>query len=632
MPLQTIEFTPGINKESTDYAAKGGWVDGNLVRFRKGRVEKVGGWTKLGASYYLGLARALHSWISLGGTRFLGLGTTFKYYIEEGESFNDVTPIRATTAAGDVTFSATDGSSTITVTDTAHGAVSNDFVTFSGSSSLGGNITAEVLDQEYQISLVTSLNTYELVAKDTSGVTVTANSSDTGNGGSSVVGTYQINVGLDTFVKSTGWGVGTWGAGGWGSSSAISAAGQLRLWTHDNYGENLIINPRGGGIYRWIENTGVTVRASELSQAAGANGVPTVALQVLTSETNRHLICMGVDPLVGGVRTGVIDPMLVAFSDSENVLDFEPTATNSAGDVRLSSGSFIVGGIKSRQEVLIWTDTSLYSMTFIGPPLTFAMNLVNEGSGLVGPKAACNAPNGVYFASKTGFYFYNGAVQKLPCQVQEYVFNDLDLGQAFKCHMGVNSEFGEVWFFYPSIEDGTGEISRYVIYNYEENHWSIGSLIRYAWLDAGIEDLPFASAQSESQQCVFQHENGFDDYEDAMTGVFIESADIDISNGDSLAFVKKLIPDMAFVTESGISTNPVMNIVLKRREFPGQSLVTDSTSQITPTTTFKNVRSRGRQVVLRFESDDDASAVDQKGYKWRIGSTRLDLQPSGRRA
>ena len=632
MPLQTIEFQPGIDKESTDYAAKGGWVDGNLIRFRKGRVEKVGGWNKLGSSYYLGLARALHSWISLGGTRFLGLGTTFKYYIEEGESFNDITPIRLTTSAGDVTFSATDGSSTITVTDTAHGAVSNDFVTFSGASTLGGNITAEVLNQEYQISLVTSLNTYEMVAKDTSGVTVTANSSDTGNGGSSVVGAYQINVGLDTFVKSTGWGVGTWGAGGWGSSSAISASGQLRLWTHDNYGENLIINPRGGGIYRWVENNGVDVRAQELSQQAGANGVPTVALQVLTSETNRHLICMGVDPLVGGTRTGIIDPMLVAFSDSENDLDFTPTATNSAGDVRLSSGSFIVGGIKSRQEVLIWTDTSLYSMTFIGPPLTFAMNLVNEGSGLVGPKAACNAPNGVYFASKTGFYFYNGSVQKLPCSVQEYVFNDLDLGQAFKCHMGVNSEFGEVWFFYPSIEDGTGEVSRYVIYNYEENHWSIGSLIRYAWLDAGIEDLPFASAESSSQQCIFQHETGFDAYEDAMTGVYIESADIDISSGDSLAFVKKLIPDMAFVIETGVSTNPVMNIVLKRREFPGQSLITDSTNQITQTTTFKSVRTRGRQIVLRFKSDDDASSVDQKGYKWRVGATRLDLQPSGRRA
>lgn len=632
MPLQTIEFKPGIDKESTDYAAKGGWVDGNLIRFRKGRVEKVGGWNKLGTDTFLGIGRALHSWISLGGTRFLGVGTTFKYYIEEGESYNDVTPIRTTTAAGDVTFSATNSSSTITVSDTAHGAVTNDFVTFSGAATLGGNITAEVLNQEYQISLVTDLNTYEIVAKDTSGAEVTANSSDSGNGGSSVVGTYQINVGLDTFVKSTGWGVGTWGAGGWGSSSAISAAGQLRLWTHDNFGENLIINPRGGGIYRWVENNGVTVRAVELSQVSGANQVPTLALQVITSETDRHLICLGVDPTSGSTRTGVIDPMLVAFSDSENELDFEPTATNSAGSIRLSSGSFIVGGIKSRQEILIWTDTSLYSMTFIGPPLTFAMNLVNEGSGLIGPKAAVNAPNGVYFASKTGFYFYNGAVQKVPCSVQEYIFDDLDLGQAFKCHMGVNAEYGEVWFFYPSIEDGTGEISRYVIFNYEENHWSIGTLTRYAWLDAGIEDLPFATATTSSSQCVFQHETGYDDYEDAMTGVFVESADIDISSGDSFTFVKEILPDMRFVVESGVSNTPAMNIVLKRRDYPGDLLITDSTNQITQTTKFKNVRTRSRQIVLRFESDDDAQAIDQKGYKWRIGSTRLELQPSGRRA
>lgn len=632
MPLQTIEFRPGIDKESTDYAAKGGWVDGNLIRFRKGRVEKVGGWNKLGTDSFLGIGRALHSWISLGGTRFLGVGTTFKYYIEEGESYNDVTPIRTTTAAGDVTFSATNGSSTITVSDTAHGAVTNDFVTFSGAATLGGNITAEVLNQEYQISLVTDLNTYEIVAKNTDGAEVTANSSDTGNGGSSVVGTYQINVGLDTFVTSTGWGVGTWGAGGWGSSSAISAAGQLRLWTHDNFGENLIINPRGGGIYRWVENNGVTVRAVELSQVSGANQVPTVALQVITSETDRHLICLGVDPTSGGTRTGIIDPMLVAFSNSEDELDFEPTATNSAGSIRLSSGSFIVGGIKSRQEILIWTDTSLYSMTFIGPPLTFAMNLVNEGSGLIGPKAAVNAPNGVYFASKTGFYFYNGAVQKVPCTVQEYIFDDLDLGQAFKCHMGVNAEYGEVWFFYPSIEDGTEEISRYAIFNYEENHWSIGTLTRYAWLDAGIEDLPFATATNSSYQCVFQHETGYDAYEDAMTGVFIESADIDISSGDSFTFVKEILPDMRFVVESGVSNTPAMNIVLKRRDYPGDSLITDSTNQITQTTKFKNVRTRSRQIVLRFESDDDAQAVDQKGYKWRIGSTRLELQPSGRRA
>ena len=465
MPLQQIDFQPGINKEATDYSAKGGWVDGNLIRFRKGRVEKVGGWLQLGSEYFKGIGRALHSWISLGGTRFLGIGSTFKYYIEEGDSFNDVTPIRVTTAAGDVTFAATDGSSTITVTDTDHGAVNNDFVTYSGASSLGGNVTAAVLNQEYQISLVTGTNTYEITAKDTSGATVTANSSDTGNGGSSVVGAYQINVGLDTYVTSSGWGVGTWGAGGFGSASAISAVNQLRIWTHDNFGENLIINPRGAGIYEWIENSGVSVRAVELSGRSGANQVPTVALQVITSETDRHLVVLGCDPVSGSTRTGVIDPMLVAFSDSENELDFEPTATNSAGDVRLSSGSFIVGGLKSRQEILIWTDTSLYSMNFIGPPLTFAINLVNEGAGLLSPKACVNSPSGVFFASKTGFNFYNGAVQRLPCSVQEYVFNDIDLNQAFKSFMGVNSRYSEIWFFYPSIKDGTGEISRYVTYN-----------------------------------------------------------------------------------------------------------------------------------------------------------------------
>jgi hypothetical protein len=631
MPLQQIDFQPGINKEATDYSAKGGWVDGNLIRFRKGRVEKVGGWLQLGSEYFKGIGRALHSWISLGGTRFLGIGSTFKYYIEEGDSFNDVTPIRATTAAGDVTFAATDGSSTITVTDTDHGAVNNDFVTFSGAASLGGNITDTVLNQEYQISLVTGINTYEITAKDTSGDTVTANSSDTGNGGSSVVGAYQINVGLDTYVTSSGWGVGTWGAGGFGSASAISAVNQLRLWTHDNFGENLIINPRGAGIYEWIENNGVSVRAVELSGRSGANQVPTVALQVITSETDRHLVVLGCDPVSGSTRTGVIDPMLVAFSDSENELDFEPTATNSAGDVRLSSGSFIVGGLKSRQEILIWTDTSLYSMNFIGPPLTFAINLVNEGAGLLSPKACVNSPSGVFFASKTGFNFYNGAVQRLPCTVQEYVFNDIDLGQAFKSFMSVNSRYNEIWFFYPSIEDGTGEISRYVTYNYQEQTWANGSLTRYAWLDAGIEDLPFACAQVSGENLIYQHETGYDDNEDPMTNVYIESADIDISSGENFTFMKQIIPDMKFVTDPAVSNTPAMNIVVKRRNYPGDSLTTDSTTKITQTSTFSNIRTRGRQVVFRFESDDDNGSLDAKGYKWRLGSTRVDLQPSGRR-
>jgi len=631
MPLQEIDFQPGINKEATDYSAKGGWVDGNLIRFRKGRVEKIGGWAQLGGQYFLGICRALHSWISLGGTKFLGIGTTWKYYIEEGDSYNDVTPIRSTTSAGDVTFAATDGSSIITISDTGHGAVTNDFVTFSGATTLGGVITDIVLNQEYQILLVTTADAYQIVAKDTSGDTVVANSSDTGNGGSSTVGTYQINVGLDTYVNSSGWGVGTWGAGGWGSASTISAVNQLRIWTHDNFGENLIINPRGAGIYEWIENSGVSVRAVSLAGRSGARQVPTVGLQVITSETDRHLVVLGADPVSGGARTGAIDPMLVAFSSAEDELDFEPTTTNSAGDVRLSSGSFIVGGLKSRQEILVWTDTSLYSMTFIGPPLTFAVNLVNEGAGLLSPNAAANSPSGVFFASKTGFNFYNGSVQRLPCTVQEYVFNDIDLNQAFKSFMSINSRYNEIWFFYPSIEDGTGEISRYVTYNYLEQTWAIGSMTRYGWLDAGIEDLPIAAAQSSGQNLLYNHETGYDDGLEPMSGVYIESADIDISAGEYDVFMKKIIPDMAFVTETGVSNNPAMNIVVKRRNFPGQSLITDSTTKVTPTSTFTNLRTRARQVVFRFESDDDNDVNDQKGYKWRLGSTRVDLQQSGRR-
>jgi hypothetical protein len=432
MPLSKIDFKPGINKEETDYANEGGWVDADKIRFRKGRVEKIGGWEKFSTNTIVGSARALHSWISLSGSKYLGIGTTNKYYIEEGGTYNDVTPIRKTTTNA-ATFAATDGSSTLTVTDAGHGAVNGDFVTFLSAVSLGGNITAVVLNQEYQINLVTGVNTYEITAKDTSESTVTANSSDTGNGGSATDAAYQINSGLENYVQSTGWGVGTWGAGGWGSSTALSAANQLRLWTHDNYGEDLIINPRGGGIYRWVENDGLSTRAVELATTSGANLVPTQALQVITSETDRHLVVLGADPISGSSRTGTLDPMLVAFSDQENPLEFEPLATNTAGSLRLSSGSAIVGGVKARQEVLIWTDTSLYSMNFIGPPLTFAVNLINEGAGLIGPKAFCNSPKGVYYMSKKGFYYYNGSVQQIPCSVQDYVFSDLDESQAFKC-------------------------------------------------------------------------------------------------------------------------------------------------------------------------------------------------------
>jgi hypothetical protein len=630
MPLSKLNFKPGINKEETDYSNEGGWVDGDKIRFRKGRVEKIGGWEKLSSDTLIGSARALHSWISLGGNKYLGIGTTNKYYIEEGGSYNDVTPVRKT-STNSITFAATDGSATITVTDSSHGAVTGDFVTFSSATSLGGNITATVLNQEYQISLVTGTNTYEITAKDTSDATVTANSSDSGNGGSGTDGVYLLNSGLDVFVESTGWGVGTWGAGAWGSATALSDTNQLRLWTHDNYGEDLIINPRAGGIFRWVENNGLSTRAVDLSTTSGANLVPTKALQVITSETDRHLIVLGADPISGSSRTGTLDPMLIAFSDQENPLEFEPLSTNTAGSLRLSSGSSIIGGLKARQEILIWTDTSLYSMNFIGPPLTFAINLINEGAGLIGPKAAANSPKGVFYMSKKGFYFYNGSVQKIPCSVQDHVFSDLDESQAFKCFAGLNEEFSEVWFFYPSITDNETEISRYVIYNYEENSWSIGTLERYSWLAAGVFDKPFAGGEETTTKRIYEHEKGFNDDESAMDGVFVESADIDITDGDRFVFLKRILPDILFVNDTGTNQNPAVNVVVKRRDFNNQTLSTDSTTQITASTTFGSLRSRARQFVLRFESDDDNTDSDRKNYKWRLGSTRVDVQPSGRR-
>ena len=630
MPLAKFNFKSGINKEETDYSNEGGWVDGNLVRFRKSRVEKIGGWIKSTTNSILGRARALHQWISLAGTRYLGVGTTLKYYIEAGGEFNDVTPVRATTTNG-ITFAATNGSSTITATDSSHGAVIGDFVTISGSASLGGLITATVLDQEYQIATVPSTNTYTFTAKDTDGDEVTANASDSGNGGAGVDGVYQINVGLDDYVQGTGWGTGTWGASTFGSATGLTASNQLRIWTHDNFGEDLAINVRAGGIYYWTEDDGLSTRAVALSALSGANLAPTVGLQVITSETDRHMIVLGADPVSSGSRTGTIDPMLIAFSDQESAIEWEALSTNTAGSLRLSSGSQIVGGLKARQEILIWTDNAIYAMNFIGPPLTFALNLINEGAGLIGPKACVNTPSGVFFMSKTGFYFYNGAIKKMESTVQEYVFQDLDINQAYKCHLALNSEFGEVWFFYPSIEDGTKEISRYAIYNYEEGLWSIGSLVRYAWIDSGVQNTPQATGVDSSTYYLYDHESGFNADSDPMDNVYIQSADFDFGEGETLAFIKRIIPDIKFVNDVGTSPNGAVNVVLKKRDFNGESLSTDSTSQVTSSTTQSYVRARGRQFVLRFESDDDNSVGDRKDYKWRLGATRMDIQPSGRR-
>ena len=627
MPLQKFLFNPGINKEGTAYTAEGGWFDGNLVRFRKGLPEKIGGWAKNSLNAYKGTGRKLHAWVNLQGTKFLGLGTRVKLYIQEGDVFNDVTPLRVTTSAGDVTFSATNGSSTITATDSAHGAVVGDFVTFSGAASLGGLVTAAVLNQEYEIATVPSVNTFTFTAKDTSGDTVTANASDSGNGGSSVVGAYQINVGLDVYVAGSGWGSGTWGSGTFGSVSALSANNQLRLWSIDNFGEDMLACVRAGGIYYWDNSDGVSTRAKALEDLTSVNLPPTLGLQVIVSDIDRHAIVLGADPISGTSRTGSVDPLLVAWSDQENILEWEPKSTNTAGSLRLSSGSQIIGGLRARQEILIWTDTSLYSLQFIGPPLTFGLNLVNEGVGLIGPNAAINAPPGVFWMDRKGFYVYNGSVQNIPCSVHSYVFDDINEEQNFQFFAFLNRQFNEVGWFYNSSDSDLPD--RYVTFNYTDSVWSIGQLARTAWIDEGIENNPRAAGSASSSYYIYDQETGNDADGSPMTNVYIESGDLDIGEGEEFQFIRRMIPDVKFTGTGG--SGQQINTVLKTRNYPGDSLATDSTNAFTATTTKIDMRARARQAAVRFESDDDAATGVQLGVGFRVGGTRLDIRPNGRR-
>ena len=626
MPLQKFLFRPGINKEGTAYSNEGGWFDSNLVRFRKGLPEKIGGWIKASNTAFQSTGRALHAWVELGGTKYLGLGTTFKYNVLDGDTYYDITPIRKTTTDGIVFSASVSTGSKITATDNAHGAVVNDFVTISGAVTLGsgGNITAAVLNTEHQITSITT-NTYTFTAS------AIANSSDTGNGGAGVDGVYQINVGLDIYVPSTGWGAGTWGEGTFGSTTALSFTNQLRLWSHDNFGEDLIINPRFGGVFYWDESNGLTTRAINISELAGANLTPTVALQVMVSDVDRHVICFGADPISGTTRTGATDPMFVAWSDQENAAEWEPLPTNTAGSFRLSAGSTIVGAIRAKQETLIWTDTALYSMAFIGQPFTFGLNLVNEGVGLVSPNAMVNTPKGVFWMDRKGFYAYNGSVQEIPCTVQNHVFSDLNQTQSYQIFGFVNKAFDEVGWFYCTADSNV--LNKYVVFNYEEQVWTIGSLSRTCWIDEGIFNDPKATSSSSGIGYLYNHETGNDDDGVPMTNVFIESSDFDIDPaGEDFQFISRVIPDIQF-TGTGVtgSSGQTVNVVLKRRNFPGEELTTAVTSTCTSVTTKIDTRIRGRQAVLRIESDDNGESSTTSGVGFRVGAMRLNFRPDGRR-
>lgn len=616
MTLKRFNFQSGIHKEGTAYSNEGRFFDAGFIRFRAGRPEKMGGWVKKYQNSFVGVCRKIKQWAANNGLRYIGLGTTKKTYIISGNSFVDVTPIRLTSGAGDPTFSASNGSSVLTVTEAGHGAVLGDFVTFSSAASLGGLITAAVLNQEYEITSITDANTFTITAKDTDGNTVTANSSDTGNGGSSTVAVYQINIGLDVAVPGGGWSSGPWGDGTWGTAAGDTVANTLRLWSLDNFGEDLVLNARLGAIFLW-DATSPSNRAKELSTIAGAANPPSEVLQIVVSTQDRHVLAIGCNPIF----ESNLDPMQIRWCTQENVLDWTPKTTNTAGDLKLSVGSTIIGAVRGRQEIAIWTDNALYSVQFVGAPFVFKANLITDGVSLIGPNAAVTANNVIFFMDRGNFYAYAGAAKVLPCTVRAYVFDDFAEAQAEQVVAFANTAFNEVGWFYPSASSTVCD--RMVVYNYEENAWSISDLARDAWDDAAASaDTPIAVKTTSDIGHVFSHETGFDDDGQALTA-FIETADFDISDGDHFAFVKRLLPDCLFVGESD---SPVLDYSIKVRDNAGGTLLTASTTSVTPTSEFamSNVRARARQVRVRVESTDI-----QNG--WRLGDVRLDVRQDGRR-
>jgi hypothetical protein len=628
MAVRKLQFKPGVNRETTRYAAEGQWYETDKVRFRRGLPQKIGGWEQLSSNTYLGVARSLFNWATLSLQNLVSVGTHLKYYIEKGGAYNDITPIRATTAAGDVTFAAVNGDATITVSDTGHGAVQNDFVTFSGAASLGGNITAAVLNQEYQVATRINDDSYTIEAKDTDGNEVLANASDTGNGGSSTVGTYQINTGNEIEVPFTGWGAGTWSSGTWGTSGSTLAP--MRLWSQANFGEDLFFVHRGGALYYWDASNGVNTRGVLVSSLGGASQVPTIANIGFVSDIFRFAFCFGAND----IGSSAIDPMLIRWSDQEDIADWNPTATNQAGSLRLSDGTEIIQAIQARQEVLVWTDSALYGLQYLGAPVVWGATLLGSNITLISPNAAVYSNNIAYWMGTNKFYYYDGTVKTLPCEVRSYVFDDFNSQQTDQVVCGSNEQFDEIWWFYCS--EGATRNDRYVVYNYVQGIWYYGNLSRSAWLDSDLREFPVAATFGNK---LVNHEKGVDDNESGTPTAFtanITSTQFDLDDGDRFMLINKMLPDMTFTGSTAdspaatMTLNPLENSGSGRYDpasVGGNSSTTVTRTATVPIEAFTGqvfTRVRGRQMSIKIESTE-------LGVTWKLGAPRMDMRPDGRR-
>ena len=616
MPLQKIQLKPGLNKENTRYTTEGGWFDSDKVRFRQGNPEKLGGWERISSNTFLGVCRSLWNWVTLGGQNLVGVGTNLKFYIERGGFYYDVTPIRSTVTLSNP-FDTISGLPTVTVNDTAHGCVTGDYVTFSGASTVGGLN----LNNEYSVTVVDA-NTYTITASSNASSTVT------GGGGASVTAAYQINTGSAIQVPITGWGGGPWGSGPWGVGT-VTLFG-IRLWSQSNFGEDLVFAYRGGPLLYWDATGTTSTRGVYVSSLTGASDVPTIVNYTIVSDINRFVFAFGCNE----IGSADIDAMLVRWSDQEDIAMWTPSATNQAGSLRLSHGSEIVSALQARQELLVWTDTSLYSLQYLGAPDVWGAQILGDNLSIASPNAMVYAANTAFWMGKDKFYVYDGTVRPLPSDLRRYVFNDFNQSQYQQVFAGTNEGFNEVWWFYCSINSTS--VDRYVVYNYVENVWYYGTMARTAWLDTALRSYPIAATYTHN---LVQHEKGTDDKETATTlpiEAYITSSEFDLDDGQHFVLINRILPDVTF--EGSTADSPAIIMTLQPMSNSGSGYNSplseggNSSRTITRTATVPIeqftgqvfVRIRGRQLAMKVQSTG-------LGVMWQLGSPRLDMQRDGRR-
>jgi hypothetical protein len=615
MPLKKLLLKAGVNRENTRYTSEGGWYECDKIRFRQGTPEKIGGWQRISSTTFQGVCRSLWNWVTLGSQNLIGVGTNLKFYLENGGAYNDITPLRATVVLTDP-FETTSGSPIVTVTDASGGYADGDFVTFSGASAVGGL----TLNDEYQITLTIVANEYTIDAG--------ANASSSATGGGTVTAAYQINVGTAFAIPLVGWGASSWGSGTWGVGSV--STNSIRLWSQSNFGEDLIFGPRGGAIYYWDATSGLTSRAVELSTLAGASNVPTDQNFIEISDINRFVFAFGANEFA----SATVNPMLVRWSDQGNALNWTPSATTQAGFLTLSRGSKLVTAKQSRQEVLVWTDSALYSMQYVGAPVVWAAQLVGENISIAGQNAVAYANGVAYWMGKDKFYKYDGRTTPLRCDLRQFIFNDFNVQQYDQVVAGTNESYHEIWWFYCSTDQTTSD--RYVVYNYMEDVWYYGTMSRSAWLDSGLRDHPLGATYSSN---LVNHEQGVDDNENATTlpiHAYVASAEFDLDDGHQFAFIWRILPDIRFDGSTSGSPSATMTLLPLANSGSGYSdpaSVGGNNAQAVTRTAVLPVeqftgqiytRVRGRQLAMKVESTG-------LGVTWQLGAPRLDMRPDGRR-